>query len=339
MQERINKHFKLIIVLLSIILIFSMIILMSVGRYHIAIADIFKYFGTFLGFNSNAIDSNVSIVLLNIRLPRILLAVMVGSSLSLAGSTYQSVFHNPLASPDIIGVSSGACFGAALAILFNLPSVMITVSAFCFSLITVVIVYFVSLYTKGSKITALILVGIMIGALFSAATSYIKLVADPDNQLPAITYWMMGSLASSSISDVILSIVPISICSVILLLIRWRINLLSLSDEEALSMGIDVGKLRLLCIILASLLTAASISVSGMIGWIGLIIPNLARKLVGDNSSKIMPLSMLMGGLFLPIIDGFARNLLPTEIPIGILNAFIGAPFFISLLIGGDHRQ
>ena len=271
-------------------------------------------------------------MVINIRLPWILLACLVGCSLSAAGASYQGVFQNPMAAPDILGASSGAAFGAALAILFGAASGMITLSAFLFSMITVLAVFLIAQRAPGARVVNLILAGIMISSLFTAGTSYIKLVADPTNQLPQITYWLMGSLSGARLRDIGFVALPLALGLVPLLLLRWQINILTLGDEEARTLGINTNRLRLIVIVCSTLVTAASVSVSGMIGWVGLVIPHLCRKLVGSNYRYLMPATYLGGAAFLLLVDNLSRNLLAVEIPIGILTAFIGAPFFIYLI-------
>ena len=271
-------------------------------------------------------------VVLNNRMPRIALACLVGSCLATSGTAYQSVFQNPMAAPDILGASSGACFGAALAILLGLSKTQITLIAFVSSLVTVSLVYIIGQRARGAQIVNILLAGVMVSSLFSAGTSYIKLVADPNNQLPAITYWLMGSLSGARESDVKFVIWPILVGLVPLLLLRWRINLLTLGEEEASSMGINTTSLRLIVILCATFLTASAVSVSGMIGWVGLVIPHLSRKLVGNDCRYLFPSAVLFGAIFMLLVDNVSRNLLATEIPIGILTAVIGAPFFIYLM-------
>lgn len=273
-------------------------------------------------------------VVLHIRLPRILMACLVGCCLSAAGASYQGVFQNPMASPDLLGASTGACFGAALAILHGGSSAVITLSAFCFSLLTVLLVFLIGQNAPGKKVINLILAGIMVSSLFSAGTSYIKLVADPASQLPEITYWLMGSLSGTRLNGVTLwfAIFPMALGLIPLLCIRWRINLLTLGEEEARAMGVNTARIRLVVILCATLITAASVSVSGMIGWVGLVIPHLCRRFIGNDYRMLLPASMLFGAAFLLTVDNISRNLLAVEIPIGILTAFIGAPFFIYLM-------
>ena len=269
---------------------------------------------------------------LRIRLPRILLACLVGCCLSTAGAAYQGVFQNPMASPDLLGASNGAAFGAALAILLGASSGMITVSAFFFSMLTVLLVTIVAARAPGKKIVNLILAGVMVSSLFSAGTSYIKLVADPNNQLPAITYWLMGSLSGSTLKSLRFAFIPMALGLIPLLFIRWRLNLLTLGDEEARTMGVHASRLRLVVVLCSTLVTAASVSVSGMIGWVGLVVPHLCRKMVGNDYRRLLPCSMLLGASFMLVVDDVSRNLLAVEIPIGILTAFIGAPFFLYLI-------
>ena len=278
-------------------------------------------------------DPAMTTAVINIRLPRILMACLVGCCLSSAGAAYQGVFQNPMASPDILGASSGAAFGAALAILLGFSTAGIALISFFVSLLTVALVYLVAQRAQGKRVLNLVLAGMVISSLFNAATSYIKLVADPTNQLPAITYWLMGSLSGMRL-DKVVHILPAMLLGLIpLFLLRWKINLLTLGDDEARTMGVHAGHLRLGVVLCASLVTAASISVAGMIGWVGLVIPHLCRKLVGSNFKVLMPASMLAGSAFLLLTDNISRNLIATEIPIGILTAFVGAPFFLYLML------
>ena len=276
---------------------------------------------------------------MGIRLPRIALACLVGCCLSAAGAVYQGMFQNPMASPDVLGASSGAAFGAALAILLGASSRGVTTSAFFWSLLTVVVVYLVGQRAPGGKVLNLVLAGMIISSLFNAGTSYIKLVADPNNQLPEITYWLMGSL-NGTVGREVLTILPAMLLGLVpLFLLRWKINLLTLGDDEARAMGVHPGRLRLIVVVAATLVTAASIAVSGMIGWVGLVMPHLCRKLVGSNFRQLLPASMLAGAAFLLLVDDLSRNLLAVEIPIGILTAVIGAPFFLYLLLRKEGTE
>ena len=310
-----------------------------VGRYGVPLGQVVRIpLSGVLPLEQTWTD-NMAIAVLNVRLPRILLACLVGCGLSAAGTGYQTVFQNPMAAPDILGASSGACFGAALAILTGQGAVMITVFAFLASLLSVALVYLVGNHTRGNRVVNLLLAGIMVGSLFSACTSYIKLVADPTNQLPQITYWLMGSLSGTRMGTVRFAAVCMAVGLVPLLLLRWRMNLLTLSPDEARAMGVHTDRLRLAVILSSTVLTAAAVSVSGMIGWVGLVIPHLSRRIVGSDCRRLMPMACLFGAAFLLLVDNMARCLTATEIPIGILTAFVGAPFFIYLMVRGGDRS
>lgn len=309
-----------------------------VGRYGVPLGQVVRILLSGVLPLEQTWTDNMAIAVLNVRLPRILLACLVGCGLSAAGTGYQTVFQNPMAAPDILGASSGACFGAALAILTGQSAVMITVFAFLASLLSVALVYLVGNHTRGNRVVNLLLAGIMVGSLFSACTSYIKLVADPTNQLPQITYWLMGSLSGTRMGTVRFATVCMAVGLVPLLLLRWRMNLLTLSPDEARAMGVHTDRLRLAVILSSTVLTAAAVSVSGMIGWVGLVIPHLSRRIVGSDCRRLMPMSCLFGAAFLLLVDNMARCLTATEIPIGILTAFVGAPFFIYLMVRGGDR-
>ena len=308
------------------------------GRYGVPLGQVVRILLSGVLPLEQTWTGNMAIAVLNVRLPRILLACLVGCGLSAAGTGYQTVFQNPMAAPDILGASSGACFGAALAILTGQGAVMITVFAFLASLLSVALVYLVGNHTRGNRVVNLLLAGIMVGSLFSACTSYIKLVADPTNQLPQITYWLMGSLSGTRMGTVKFAAVCMAVGLVPLLLLRWRMNLLTLSPDEARAMGVHTDRLRLAVILSSTVLTAAAVSVSGMIGWVGLVIPHLSRRIVGSDCRRLMPMSCLFGAAFLLLVDNMARCLTATEIPIGILTAFVGAPFFIYLMVRGGDR-
>ena len=310
-----------------------------VGRYGVPLGQVVRILLSGVFPLEQTWTDNMAIAVLNVRLPRILLACLVGCGLSAAGTGYQTVFQNPMAAPDILGASSGACFGAALAILMGQGAVMITVFAFLASLLSVALVYLVGNHTRGNRVVNLLLAGIMVGSLFSACTSYIKLVADPTNQLPQITYWLMGSLSGTRMGTVKFAAVCMAVGLVPLLLLRWRMNLLTLSPDEARAMGVHTDRLRLAVILSSTVLTAAAVSVSGMIGWVGLVIPHLSRRIVGSDCRRLMPMSCLFGAAFLLLVDNMARCLTATEIPIGILTAFVGAPFFIYLMVRGGDRS
>ncbi|GHU38993.1 iron ABC transporter permease [Spirochaetia bacterium] len=300
---------------------------LTLGRYPIPLCEILRRI-TGHSFSNAQMEA----IFFNVRLPRIILACIVGASLAASGATYQGVFQNPLASPDILGASSGAATGATLAILLGLPSPWVTLFAFVSSLIVIAIVMFFGERTRGKKIVGLILAGLMVSAICNAIGSFIKLAADPNNVLPEIVYWLMGSLAKTRRRDILFASIPVALGLLPLLIFRWRINLLTLGEDEARSMGINVRRLRSIVIIGATLATAAAVSVSGIIGWAGLLIPHICRRMVGNDFRKLMPASILAGAIFLLIIDNIARNLFAAEIPLGILTSLIGAPFFLWLI-------
>ncbi len=279
-------------------------------------------------------------VILNIRLPRVALAAVVGAALSAAGASYQGMFRNPMVSPDILGASNGAGFGAALGILLSFGYFGITLSAFLFGVGAVALAWLVSRVSRMNATLSMVLAGIVVGSLFSAGTSFVKLVADTNDQLPAITYWLMGSLASAKKRDLLFALIPVIVGTVPLLLLRWRINFLTLGEEEAKSLGINTTRLRLAIVACATLITAASVAVSGLIGWIGLVIPHFARMLFGHDYKRLLPASMLLGATFLVVVDNIARLAAASEIPLGILTSFVGAPVFVWLMVrGGADRE
>ena len=243
-----------------------------------------------------------------------------------------------MAAPDVLGASAGAGFGAALAIYVGLSSMYVTFAAFGMSLLTVVLVFWVSRHAKGERVLGLVLAGSMVSSLFQAGTSFIKLAADPTNKLPEITYWLMGSLSGMEWKDLGFVIWPMLIGLAPLFFLRWRLNVLAMGDDEARAMGVDAGRLRIWVIVAATLVTAASVSVSGMIGWVGLVIPHMVRRICGSDYRWLMPCCMLGGGTFLLIVDNVSRNVSTAGIPIGILTAFVGAPFFLWLITGRSER-
>lgn len=281
----------------------------------------------------------MEIVVVNVRFPRIIAATLVGSALSVAGSIYQGIFKNPLVSPDILGSSAGSGFGAALGILLAAGYAGISASAFVFGLIAMGLAVFAASRYKSNPMLGLVLAGIMIASLFSAGISFIKLVADPTDQLPAITYWLMGSLSSVHNRDILFLFPVMMIGLTPLFLLRWRLNVLTLGEEESRSLGVDTTRFRLAVILCATLITSASVAVSGMIGWVGLVIPHLARKIIGCDYRKLLPASMLIGSMFLIVVDDLARTLATVEIPLGILTAFVGAPFFLHIILQGGQRK
>ena len=278
-------------------------------------------------------------VVVSIRFPRIALASLVGAALSVSGASYQGMFRNPMVSPDLLGASTGAGFGAAIAILLGGSSFAITLSSFFFGLLAVALAVAISSRSRIETTLSLVLAGVMVSSLFSSSTSAVKLVADTNDQLPAITYWLMGSLASVKLKDLSFAVWPIVIGLVPVLLLRWRINILTLGEDEARSMGLNTKALRLLVVLCSTLMTAGAVSVSGMIGWVGLVIPHFSRLIYGDDYSVTLPTSAFMGATFLLAVDDLARIATTAEIPLGILTSFVGAPVFLYLIAKGGKRN
>jgi iron complex transport system permease protein len=312
---------------------------LSIGRYPIGIHDVLAILAGSLHLSPALQDSPAHLVLFNVRLPRVCAALIVGASLSGSGACYQGIFRNPMVEPSLLGVTAGSAFGAALAILLSASIVFIQLSAFIFGIIAVLTTAAIAsvVNRSGEKTLTLILCGIVTGTLFASFLSLAKYVADPNSKLPAITYWLMGSLASVSMTDIQIAVISVITGLVPLMLLRWRINTLAFGDDEAKSLGVNTSLIRILAIVSSTLMTASAVSISGMIGWIGLVIPHLARMLVGPSFTILLPASVLLGALFLLFVDTVARIVFPVEIPLGILTAIMGAPFFILLLSRGKR--
>ncbi len=283
-------------------------------------------------------DTQATTVLWNIRLPRVFAAALVGAALAAAGAAYQTAFRNPLVSPDILGVSAGAGFGAVLGILLGLPVLMIQLTGFATGLATVALVLFLSLSLRGGgQVLVMVLCGIAVGALAGAGISLVKLLADPEQQLPAITFWLMGSLAGAKRADVAAALPAIVAGLLPLVLLRWRIGLLALGDDEAKTLGVEATRLRLLIIACATLMTSAAVSMAGVVGWIGLMVPHMARLLTGPRFDRLLPAAALIGAAFMVLVDTAARSIAQMEVPLGILTAVLGAPVFVWLLARGSR--
>jgi iron complex transport system permease protein len=324
-----------IVVVLLAALATTLLLALAVGPFPLRFTDISRSFARLLGAFSGEFTSG-EIVFQRVRLPRVAAAVLVGAALAGAGTAYQTLFRNPLVSPDILGVSTGAGLGAVLGILLSLPVAGIQALAFLLGLGTVALVYLIAAALHGHDRTlVLVLSGVVVGALAGACISLVKILADPYDQLPAITFWLLGSLAGVKLADLAI-VAPLVIVGLVpLILLRWRIGVLSLGDDEARSLGVDVTRMRLLVIVAATLMTASVVAVSGVIGWIGLMIPHIARMLVGPNFDRLLPTAMLLGASFMLLVDTLARSIARIETPLGILTAVLGAPFFLWLLARG----
>ena len=313
---------------LALGLLAGAVVALGIGPFRLTPAEV-------LGALGGGEDA-ASVVIWNIRLPRVLAAMLVGAALAAAGASYQVLFRNPLVSPDILGVSSGAALGAVCGIFLSLPVVAIQGFAFAGGLGAVAVVTLVAQAVRGVDQTlVLVLTGVVVGALAGAATSLLKVMADPYDQLPAITFWLLGSLASITPADLGPVLPAVVVGLVPLVLLRWRINLLSLGDDEARALGVDAPRLRLVVIAAATLITAAVVAVAGVVGWVGLVIPHIARMLVGPSFATLLPAAAILGAGYLLLVDTLCRTLGTVEIPLGILTAVLGAPFFLWLLARG----
>ena len=336
-QDKNNYRGTLFVLSFSLIILF--LISLVLGRYPLSLSEIGRLLLSRITDIEQTWPDSAEAIFFNVRLPRVGLAVLVGAALSTSGAAYQGMFRNPLVSSDIVGASSGAAFGAALGILLGAGGSMISMSAFLFSGISVILVYMISRIMRQNQVLGLVLAGIMIGSIFNAGTSFLKLMADPNDQLPQITFWLMGSLNGKTLSELFYAAILILLGLVPLLGLRWKMNLLTMDEKEAQAMGVAVGPLRLVVIVCATLLTATSIAVSGMIGWISLVIPHFSRLLVGSDFRRLLPTSMLMGSCFLLIVDNISRLTFTAEIPLGILTSIVGAPFYLYLLMSRRTRM
>ena len=320
---------------LAVILMFVLPVVIGlgcicVGRMEIPISDVFKTIGAI--FTGQETDVQNYSIIVNLRLPRILMAIIVGAGLTCAGNTFQSLFSNPLATPDILGVTSGTCVGAILAIILSCGILGTQLIALAFGLVSVLFTIKIAGRNKNGSIIYLVLAGVIASSLFNAIGSLLKYTADPQDKLPEITYWLMGSFTSATYQKLLIGSPLIIVGIVIIYLLRWRLNILALSEDEAKASGIDLKKTRMIFILASTLITASAVSMCGQIGWIGLLIPHCARMLVGSNNRYVVPLSISLGASFMILIDTLSRSLTVIELPLSVLTAIIGAPVFILLL-------
>lgn len=328
-----SARLKPILIALSPVVCF--LFSMSIGHYEISAYEVLDMLFSKLTASEMRYGDMMQTVVFEVRLPRVILAMMVGCSLSVSGAVYQCVFKNPMASPNILGTSSGAGLGTALAIIFSFGAIYTQMISFAFGLLAVAITYAISakIGRRGNLILVFVLTGILVSTVFQALISLVKYTADPYEKLPAITFWLMGSLSTAGKNDILIILIPFLLGIVPLFLMRWRLNILSLGDDDVKCLGIDVRNLRLIVIGCSTLLTASCVSVAGIIGWVGLIVPHIARMLVGSNFIALLPASALIGATYLLLIDDAARGIFKAEIPLSILTALIGAPYFIYLLV------
>lgn len=329
-----NGRFQLLHLALCGLSVLLVGLSLSLGHYHIALAPLLQSL-----LHPQAGQSMINQIVWSIRLPRALLAFTAGAALGLSGATLQGVFRNPLVDPHIIGVTSGSAFGGTLAILLGFTPLMMISTTFSCGLTALGLVYLIATLQGRERTLALILSGIILSGFFAALVSLMQYLADTEEMLPDIVFWLLGSFATASWHKVMLALPPVLIATLVLYTLRWRINLLSLSDKDAASFGVPVTLLRRVVLVCCALLVAAQVAVSGSIAWVGLVIPHLARVLVGADNRRLLPVAFWLGGSFMVIVDDLARTLTSAEIPIGIITALIGAPVFTLLLIGSQRRR
>jgi iron complex transport system permease protein len=315
------------------ILLAGLLLALTVGRYPIGLGELFNVIAAKLTGRASDAPAAAANVIWQIRGPRVLAAALVGGALAIAGTAFQGLFRNPLVSPDLLGASSGAALGSVLGIYLSLGVLAIEAFAFAGGLLAVAAVYLIgSAIRVRDPVLVLVLTGVVIGALLGAGVGLVKYIADPYNQLPAMTFWLLGSLAAINIADLLPLFGPVALGTLMLLALRWRMNVMSLPDEEARALGVPTGPLRIAIVVAATLVTSASVAAAGIIGWVGLVVPHIARTLVGPDFARLVPTAALLGAGFLLLIDTLARSMTAIEVPLGILTAVIGTPFFIWLL-------
>jgi len=323
MQTKHNKRFVITIVVLSLVLVVLFFTSMCIGRYGVSPENVFKFF-TF-----QAIDDTSQRVIEYLRLPRTLIALLIGSSLAVSGAIYQSAFNNKLVSPDLLGVSSGASVGACLAILLGMASALVSVFAFVFGFVAVALTLLISKAFKNKSNIILVLCGLAVGGLMSSFVGLIKYLADNEMKLAEMTFWLLGDLSKTTIRDfwVVLPVAVVGCVAAILL--SWRLNIVSLGPKESKALGVNYKVTMLLLIIIATALTAVSVAIAGTIGWIGLVIPNIVRLFVGSDNKKVIPISMLLGSIMMVVVDALGRTIAPNEIPLSIITGILGTPLFL----------
>lgn len=334
-RTRINRiGFYFLISGLPLALIFVSIFL---GRYPVSVPDIVTLLlSPFTGQN---IDGTHFSVILYVRLPRVILGALVGGSLAVSGAAFQGLFRNPLVSSGMLGVSSGAGFGAALALILFKNYFYVYPFSFGFGLLAVFLCFFIGRLAASTQAITLVLGGVIVGSIFAALTSFLKYVADPYEQLPAIVFWLMGSLSRAEYGQILTAGIPMVAGSLGLMIIRWRLNILAMGDKEAHSLGLNVNLNRIFIIVCATIATAGAVCVSGVIGWVGLVVPHMGRMMIGNNNKDLIPVAFCTGAAFLVLVDDISRLISSSEMPLGILTALVGGPFFIYLLKKTKGRE
>ena len=317
-------------IILGILPFLAALICLGIGRYSMSVSETVTTL--FSRFTNAKVDNTAYTVIFNVRLPRIILAAVVGAGLSCAGAAFQGLFSNPLATPDTLGVASGASFGAVLAMLIGGNMIDIQGMALIFGLISCLITFLIGRSSRRGSIVMIVLAGLVVSSVFEALVSLMKYVADPQDELPVITYWLMGSMSRANYKNLVMGIPFIVIGIIIIFALRWRLNILSFNEDEARSLGVNVKILRAAFILASSMITASCVSMCGQVGWVGLLVPHISRMMRGNNNCRVIPVSISLGAFFMIVMDTFARSATASEIPISILTAIIGAPVFIVLL-------
>jgi iron complex transport system permease protein len=304
-----------------------------VGKFPASPSDVIRAIWAALTASDSGLGANTDAVILQVRAPRVMAALVVGAALAASGAAFQNIFRNPLVSPDILGVSAGCALGAGIALLLSLPLAGLHVASFAGGLVAVALVMMIGGWVGGrDPILTLVLTGVVVGSLFGAGIALVKTLSDPYNQLPAIVFWLLGSFTGVLPRDLAIAVPIIALGVLVLWLLRWRIDVLALSEDEARSLGVDVSRLRAVVITVATLVTASAVSLAGTIGWVGLVIPHAARLLVGASFPRVLSLSIVLGAGFMLAVDTLCRTAFATEVPPGVATAFVGTPAFIALL-------
>ncbi len=326
-----NKYNTLAYVtLLALLPIAAAFAALCIGRIPLSPKQVFDYLLSVV--SGGETDAYLGAIIVNMRIPRIILALLAGAGLSVSGCVFQSLFANPLATPDTLGVASGAGFGAVLGIVVGFELVGVQLLSFAFGIAAVALTYAVGYGKRRNGRNSAVLGGIMIGSLFNALISLVKFTADTETELPAITYWLMGNLDGANYRSLTFGCVPIIVGIAVLWLLRWRLNLLPLGDEEARSTGVNVKALRAAAVLCATAVTASCVSMCGQVGWVGLLVPHMCRMKLGNNHMRLLPATVFVGAAFLVVVDTFARSVSAAELPVSVLTAIVGAPFFIALM-------
>jgi iron complex transport system permease protein len=336
-EAAVRKRYHSLMFALFIAMVCVMFFSFWVGYYPLRPVQVVQAFASRFGYRGEVLPQAVTIFW-NIRLTRIFSGMLIGASLAVAGSVYPGIFRNPVGSPDRLGVSSGASLGAALAILLGLPNLTIQFSAFAGGISAVALSYLISRKSAHSQTLSLVLTGSMIMALCNAGVTMIKYIADPNNVLQQLTFWLMGSLTKTNLESFGWSMGPMLAGLATVLALRWRINILTLDDEEAKSLGVSVRKYRLILILASTLLSAAAVCLGGLIGWVGLVSPHMCRAITGPDYKRLVPACAMLGAAYLVLMDDIARSLFSLELPLGVVTSIMGAPFFVYLIIKRRDR-